>query len=400
MLETALNSQEASMSVSRRAFVQTLGAGGAGLVSARCFPSSGPGLVESVLEAAELRPLLLHNNENPVGPSSAAIEAMRAIIGPTAIQVGRYPTNKAALIKGIAARCDVTQDNVMVACGSTELLRITVQVFTSKTNHLVTGAPTYEECTGYAELIHTPVKAVKLDTRLRLDLGAMAAASNGAGLVYINNPNKPTATIQPASAIEGFIKDVLKTSPKTTILVDEAYHDYVTDPAHKSQIPLAIQNPRVIVARTFSKAYGMAGLRIGYVIAHPDTLKVMKKWEATAAMSVLSMGAAIASVNDQAHIPAEAKRNTAARQFTLDWFKKAGYDATDSQANFIFVDIKRPAAAFRDACRANGVLVGRDFPPFAQTHARISIGTMVEMGKATDVFGKLLSMASTAAAAR
>ena len=388
------------MSVSRRAFVQTLGAGGAGLVSARFLPSSGPGLLESVLEAAELRPLLLHNNENPVGPGSAAIEAMRAIIGPTALQVGRYPTNKAALIKGIAARCDVTQDNVMVACGSTELLRIAVQVFTSKTNHLVTGAPTYEECTGYAELIHTPVKAVKLDARLRLDLGSMAAASNGAGLVYINNPNNPTATIQPASAIEGFIKDVLKTSPKTTILVDEAYHDYVTDPAHKSQIPLAIQNPRVIVARTFSKAYGMAGLRIGYVIAHPDTLKVMKKWEATAAMSVLSMGAAIASVNDQAHIPAEAKRNTEARQFTLDWFKKAGYDATDSQANFIFVDIKRPAAAFRDACRANGVLVGRDFPPFAQTHTRISIGTIVEMGKATDVFGKVLSMASTAAAAR
>jgi histidinol-phosphate aminotransferase len=391
-------SQEAIMSVSRRAFVQTLGVGGAGLACTRFVPAGGSGLLEAVLAAADATPLLLHGNENPVGPSRAAVEAMRGIIGATAAPVGRYPTNKATLIKSLATKHDVSQDNVMVACGSTELLRIAVQVFTSKSSQLVTGAPTYEECTGYAQLIQTPVKAVKLDDKLRLDLPAMAAASSGAGLVYINNPNNPTATIQPASAIDGFISEVLKASPKTTILVDEAYHDYVTDPAHKSQIPLAVQNPRVVVARTFSKAYGMAGLRIGYVIAHPDALKVMKKWEATAAMSVLSMGAAIASITDQAHIPAEVKRNTEARQFTLDWFKKAGFDATDSQANFIFVNTKRPAAAFRDACRANGVLVGRDFPPFAQTHARISIGTIEEMRKATEVFGKVLSTAATAAA--
>src|SRR6185369_8175697 len=105
------------------------------------------------------------------------------------------------------------------------------------------------ECAGYAELIGTPVKAINLDGQLRLDLAAMAAASKGAGMVYLNNPNNPTATIQPAAAIEGFVNDVLKASPKTTILIDEAYHDYVTDPSHKSQIPLAMQNPRVIVAR-------------------------------------------------------------------------------------------------------------------------------------------------------
>src|SRR5262245_6569981 len=241
-------SQEAIMSVSRRAFVQTLGVGGAGL-ACTSFAPAGSGLLEAVLAAADA-PVLLHNNENPVGPSRAAVEAMRGIIGATAALVGRYPTNKATLIKSLATKHEVSQDNVMVACGSTELLRIAVQVFTSKSSQLVTGAPTYEECTGYAQLIQTPVKAVKLDDRLRLDLAAMAAASSGAGLVYINNPNNPTATIQPASAIDGFISEVLKASPKTTILVDEAYHDYVTDPAHKSQIPLAVQNPRVIVART------------------------------------------------------------------------------------------------------------------------------------------------------
>jgi histidinol-phosphate aminotransferase len=387
------------MSVSRRAFVQTLGVGGAGLISTTRFRPEQAGLLESILEAAEARPILLHNNENPVGPSSAAIDAMRGILGTTAAPAGRYPTNKAALIKAIAAKSGVEIGNVMVACGSTELLRIAVQVFTSKASPLVGGAPTYEECAGYADLIGTPVKAVNLDGQLRLDLTAMAAASKGAGMVYLNNPNNPTATIQPATAIEGFVNDVLKASPKTTILIDEAYHDYVTDPSHKSQIPLAMQNPRVIVARTFSKAYGMAGLRLGYVIAHPDTIAAMHKWEATAAMSVLSIGAGIASINDPTHIDVEVKRNTAARQFTVDWFKRAGFTTTDSQANFLFVDIKRPAASFRDACRAQGVLVGRDFPPYAKTHTRISIGTMEEMRKATEVFGKVLSSSNTAAAA-
>jgi len=387
------------MSVSRRAFVQTLGVGGAGLISTTVFRPERAGLLEAIVEAAEARPILLHNNENPVGPSKAAIEAMRGILGTTAAPAGRYPTNKAALIKAIAAKAGVDVENVMVACGSTELLRIAVQVFTSKANALVGGAPTYEECAGYANLIGTPVTAVDLDSQLRLDLGAMASASKGAGMVYLNNPNNPTATIQPAAAIEGFVSDVLKASPKTTILIDEAYHDYVTDPAHKSQIPLAVQNPRVIVARTFSKAYGMAGLRLGYVIAHPETIKTMHRWEATAAMSVLSMGAGIASLNDPTHIGAEVKRNTEARQFTVDYFKKSGFTATDSQANFIFVDIKRSAAAFRDACRTHGVLVGRDFPPYAKSHTRISIGTMDEMRTATEVFGKVLSSSSTAAAA-
>jgi histidinol-phosphate aminotransferase len=387
------------MSVSRRAFVQTLGVGGAGLMATRAFSTEQAGLWESILEAADARPILLHNNENPVGPSKAAVEAMRSILGATAAPAGRYPTNKPALIKAIATKSGVEVENVMVACGSTELLRIAVQVFTTKANPLVGGAPTYEECGGYAALIGTPVKAISLDGQLRLDLAAMASASKGAGMVYLNNPNNPTATVQPATAIDGFVSDLLKVSPHTTILIDEAYHDYVTDSAHKTQIPLAVRNPRVIVARTFSKAYGMAGLRLGYVIAHPETIATMHKWEATAAMSVLSMGAGIASLNDPTHIETEVKRNTEARQYTIDWFKKAGFSATDSQANFVFVDIRRSAAGFRDACRANGVLVGRDFPPYAKTHTRISIGTIEEMRKATEVFGKVLASSSTAAAA-
>jgi histidinol-phosphate aminotransferase len=389
------------MSLSRRSFMRSVGVGGAGLVTTTALGRQiGPWSLnfEAALEAqGAARPLMLHNNENPVGPGKAAIDAMRAVLGADGVKTGRYPSNSQALIQGIAKNFNVPPENIMLGCGSTEILRTATQVFTSKTKPVVGGVPTYEECTGYAALIGTPVKAVPLDAKLRLDLAGMAAVSKGAGFIFVNNPNNPTATIQPANQIEGFISDVLKSSPQTTIMLDEAYFDYVETPGERSLIPLALKNPRVIVARTFSKAYGMAGLRVGYVIGHVDTLKTMRAWQAGNSLNVLGIAAATASIQDQARIQAEVKRNQDARRFTIDWFKQRGMEGTDAQANFIFVNIKRPARGFRDACRANGVLVGRDFPPNLN-HLRVSIGTMEEMKKAVEVFGKVFGATATAAA--
>ena len=388
------------MSLSRRAFVRTLGVGGAGVLSSNLIGSRTDlwsGSFESVLFAQE-RPIPLHNNENPLGPGNAAIEAMRAVLGANGAKAGRYPGNAAALTQAISKRYNVPTESVMLGCGSTELLRTATQVFTSRTKHVVGGSPTYEECIGYAYLIGTPIKAVPLDKQLRLDLKGMAAVSKGAGFIFINNPNNPTATIQPTTELEGFVKDVLAASPTTTIMIDEAYHDYVVVPGERSLIPLSLTNPRVIVARTFSKAFGMAGLRTGFVTGHPDTLKVMREWQTGQSMNVLGIAAATASLPDVKRIDEEVKRNDEARRFTIDWFKRAGYDSTESHANFIFVNVKRPVAGFRDACRANGVLVARDFPPYANTHCRISIGTLDEMKRATQVFGKVLGATSTAAA--
>jgi histidinol-phosphate aminotransferase len=341
----------------------------------------------------------LHNNENPLGPGQKAIAAMKAVLGADGSKTGRYPGNTGALIQAISKKFDVPAESVMTGCGSTEILRTATQVFTSKTKHLVGGSPTYEECTGYAALIGTPVRAVPLDAKLRLDLPAMAKVSKGAGFIFINNPNNPTATIQPKAAIEAFIAEVNKISPSTTIMIDEAYFDYVTVPGEQSLMQLALKNPRVIVARTFSKAYGMAGLRVGFVVGHPDTLKPMRDWQPGNSMNVLGIAAALESLPDQQRIVDEVKRNTEARSYTQDWFKARGMDSTDSMANFIFVNIKRPARGFREGCRANNVLVGRDFPPYANTHCRISIGTIDEMKQACEVFGKVLGASATAAAA-
>ena len=196
---------------------------------------------------------------------------------------------------------------------------------------------------------------------------------------------------------------MISTSPETTVLVDEAYFDYVTDPDHETHIPIAVENPRVIVARTFSKAYGMAGLRQGYAIAHADTIKKMREWVAaggTGSLNVFGMAAATAAIaQDASFTTNERNRNKAVRDMTMKWFADRGMKPTDCQANFMFVDIGTPAKAFRDACRAKGVMVARDFPPFEKTHARITLGTMEEMTKAVQVFGEVLGKKTTTAAA-
>jgi histidinol-phosphate aminotransferase len=235
-----------------------------------------------------------------------------------------------------------------------------------------------------------------------VDLGKIADTAKGAGLVFYCNPSNPTATYVGARATRDFLAKVNRESPETTILVDEAYFEYVTDPDHDTHIGIAVDNPRVVVARTFSKAYGMAGLRMGYAVGHADTIKKMRDWDAgsgTSSLNVLAMHAGIAAIGqDAAFITAERARNTAARDFTMKWFADRGMKPTESQANFMFVNIGRPVKEFRDACRARRVLVARDFPPFEKTHCRISFGTMDEMKKAVAVFGEVLGKKAATAA--
>src|SRR4029077_14455893 len=143
------------------------------------------------------------------------------------------------------------------------------------TKSFVTALPTFENCTGYAKRYNLPITEVKVDSQMRLDVEAMiAAASKGdAGLVFFNNPNNPTATVHGAKTVIDMVERIRKASPDTVILIDEAYHDYVRDPSYQSAVPIALETPNVFVARTFSKAYGMAGMRIGYAIGRTDTLK-------------------------------------------------------------------------------------------------------------------------------
>jgi histidinol-phosphate aminotransferase len=208
------------------------------------------------------------------------------------------------------------------------------------------------------------------------------------------------ATAISGSETKTYLNTLMKQSPTTTVLVDEAYFEYGTMPGYETMIPLAVQNPRVVVARTFSKCFGMAGIRIGYAIGHKDTIAKMADWDAIGNISVMALqGAKAALAVPDTWVKDEQKRNEAARSFTQKWFADRGYQPTDSQSNFMFINIKRPAREFREACLKEGVLVGRDFPPYDKTHARISVGTMEEMQKAVQVFDHALSQPAKAAAA-
>jgi len=393
------------MALSRRQFVQTVGIGaGAALTSSvwgRGREHSVWSAFEPELQAVERGVICIASNENPVGPGQKVLGSLRTLLeGGT--RPGRYSGQAGELTEAIAGHFKVKADNVLVSEGSTEILRAATQVFTSKTKALVGTIPTYEECAGYAELIGNPVKGVKLNSEFKIDLDAMLAAAKGAGLVFYCNPNNPTATYVGAKATRDFLSRLNSASPDTTVLVDEAYFDYVTDPDHETHVPIAVENPRVIVARTFSKAYGMAGLRQGYAIAHADTIRKMRQYVAsggTGSLNVFGMAAATVAIQQDASFTTnERNRNKAVRDMVTKWFADRGMKPTDCQANFMFVNIGSPAKAFRDACRAKGVMVARDFPPFEKTHARISLGTMEEMQKAVTVFGEVLGKKSTAAA--
>ena len=346
---------------------------------------------------AGVKPIRISSNENPLGPGKTALDAIVRKFP----EAGRYPFNStpadSALVTAIATKFNTKPENVVLGAGSQEILRSAVRAFTSPTRALVTASPSFENCPGMAKKLEHPVTEVKVDSAMRLDLDAMAAAAKGAGLVFLNNPNNPTATVHGIKPITEFVQRVRAASPDTVILIDEAYHDYVTDPAYESAIPLAMQTPNVLVARTFSKAYGMAGMRIGYGIGQAQTMKPMAALKMPYNVSVFGVAAALASLADVQHIADERARNTDVRAFTIKALDDLGCKSSESQANFLFVDIGRPAAEFRDACAKQAVLVGRDFPPFEKSHARISIGTMEEMKKATAVFRSVLRPVMTTA---
>jgi histidinol-phosphate aminotransferase len=192
-----------------------------------------------------------------------------------------------------------------------------------------------------------------------------------------------------AAAVNDFIRTVGSASPDTTILVDEAYHEFVEDPGYATAIPTAMENPRVIVARTFSKIYGLAGLRIGYALARPETIKAMALFKIVNSTNMLAVAGAMAAIDDQGHIDRERRLNHEAKVFTHRFFANAGYSVVPSDANFLMVDIRRDSAKFQEDCRARGVLVGRPFPPLT-TYARVSIGTADEMRQATEIFKRVL----------
>jgi histidinol-phosphate aminotransferase len=329
----------------------------------------------------------IDSNENPNGPGARAFEAMRS----TFDLANRYPvTLEDELTAEIARTLGVKAENIMLGCGSGEILRASVQAFTSPARALVSPMPSFELAADYARFIGSPVKSPRVDGKLKLDLDAMADAAKGAGLVYVCNPNNPTATVHGKAAIVGLLDRVGKSSPTTMVLIDEAYHEYVEDPSYATSIPLVMDNPRAYVTRTFSKVFGMAGMRVGYAVGRPEVIARMKGWMLGSNVNQLALAAAKTTVGDLARIADEKKKNHDAKVFTAKAFAGMGYEVVPSDANFMMIDIKRDAKAFKADCIKKGVAIGRPFPPLT-TYVRVGVGTMAEMQKAVEVFRSTLA---------
>jgi histidinol-phosphate aminotransferase len=394
------------MTLSRRAFLRTVSPG-AGVMSTAFITARGREALEGELgslpspfvpppDPDEIR---ISSNENPMGPGPSAVAAIRENLG----ESNRYPMNSkvtdSMVANRIASIYGAKRENVVLAPGSTEVLRNSIRAFCGPDRPLVSGECSYENPVRDAEYFGVPVKTVAMREDLGLDLDKMAGAALGAGLVFLCNPNNPTGTAHSHTAIADFVRYVAKESPYTYVLIDEAYNEYVTDPSYASAADLALKYRNVYVSRTFSKAYGMAGLRQGYAVGGKQTIAQLAPYKLTFGTNVLGLSAVSASLDDPAYIAKEIARNTEARKYTLDFFRSAGYWATDSQTNFIFVKTNMPAKQFREGCAKLKVQVGRDFPPYEKTHARISIGTLDEMKRATEVFRQVLGTAPTDASA-
>lgn len=382
--------------MNRRSFVQTLGVSAVGLAALdTTLGAQTPAAQPARAARGDMAGLIrIGSNENPYGPAPSAITAVNA----TATGANRYPGPAVEkLITTIAEKFDVPNDYVLLSGGSGDILRAVATAFTTKTKFMVGGSPSYASPMRTTEALGNPVKTVPLTPDLKLDIDRMVAITAGAGVFYICNPNNPTATALTQAEVAAAIGKVLAKSPATYILVDEAYFEYADLPGFGSASALTKKYPQVIIARTMSKIHGMAGMRVGYALAQPKTLEMMRKHHSSSGMSVMSLSAATASLVDTTNMEKNIADNKAVRAMTVDAFRTAGYKVTDSHANFIFVDIKRSAVSFQDACRKEGVATGRSFPPMLN-HARISIGTKAEMEKAIPVFMKVLGQPAQTAA--
>ena len=360
-----------AMSVSRRRFAQLLGAGAAAVVvrPSLSFGKPTQAITTPLSEGGIVR---LSANENPYGPSSKALQAMTDSFGLAC----RYPDeHNNLLIDKLAKLNGVSHDQILLGDGSGEILKLCAETFTGPQNgKLVAADPTFEAILNGASANGAEVVKVPLTSSFGHDLPKMLTAAKG-GLIYICNPNNPTASITPKDELHEFIA---KTTPDTMILVDEAYFHYADSPDYESVIPLVEERPNLIVSRTFSKIYGMAGLRCGYCVAQKETVERMRRNQMWDSVNCMALAAATASLDDPDHVPNGQRLNREAKTFVISELDKMGYKQIPSQANFIMFDCKRPVAPIIKAMKERNVHVGRLFPALPN-HMRLTIGKKSEM---------------------
>ena len=316
----------------------------------------------------------LFANENPFGPSDKAKHAIMEAL-PTSYQ---YPIRSMGeLAEKISNFEKVPQENILLASGSSPLLMAAALYYGKPGSNIITGDPSYADLPSKAERMGVKINRVPLTSEFKLDLDAMEKAIDAnTTLVYICNPNNPTATVVDNAKLKAFCERVSK---KVTIFIDEAYIDYMPDPQGTTLIPMVNTGANIIVARTFSKLYGFAGLRVGYVVTQPETIKKLSLYtEASMSITATTLAAALASYQDREFLDSALKKTLTSKDYLYEVLKKEGYAYVPSSTNFVLFPIKMEGKQFTDEMMKRGV--GVRFWKFNNKEwCRVSIGRMDEM---------------------
>ena len=382
-----------SLTISRRRFVGGLAATMGTIGTQPAFAT--PPQTHAAPPAPRSRPRLgldeydaaakLAYNENPEGAYPSVQDAMAR-----AQRFGcRYNYPDGDIRDAIAAHHGVAPENVLIGAGSSELLQVAGRTFLPGGRKVIGVEPTFADVYEYAAGVRAESIVLPLRPDYSQDVTALARATRAnhrdAGFVYLCTPNNPTGIVVTAAEVRQLLDGVPEDVP---VLVDEAYHHYVEHPGYATSIPYVLEGRNVIVTRTFSKVYGLAGMRLGYAIAPKPLIDRMAP-HTTGSINALVKWAGVAALKDVDAMQRVRRSTVERRKRTTAQLERLGYTVLPSEANFFMVHLRRDVPPVIDAFRDKGVLVGRPFPPMLE-HLRVSIGTDQEMTRFLTAFGEIV----------
>lgn len=343
----------------------------------------GPGLMAKSLTEEEIvkfnprpfeAPVRLSSNENPYGPSARVREAMTKAFDLGCRYPGSYSMNLHELI---AKKEGVTTDHICITGGSTEGLKVVGLTYGKDGGEILAAKPTFLAMMSYAKQWGGTVNWVPLDEHFVHDTDEMEKRiSSKTKVVFLCNPNNPTSTLLPPKVLRDFCESAAK---KTMVFSDEAYYDFIEDPNYPSMVEMVKQDKNVIVSKTFSKVYGLAGLRIGYMVAKPEIVKNMRR-NLMAFTNMIAIAAAEEALQDQAFYDFSLNKTKEGKKMIYETLDQLGLEYVNSQTNFVFFKSGMHITELQEKMKAQGVLIGRPFPPF-EKWCRISTGTIEEVQK-------------------
>ena len=325
-------------------------------------------------------------NENPNGPSESVMKAMT-----NAFRFdNRYNFPDGDIVQAIAAHHAVEPENLLLGAGSSEILQVAGRTFLHDGRKVVGVEPTFADVYEYASGVHAESIVLPLGEGYRQDIPALVRATRAnhrdVGFVYLCTPNNPTGIVVTKQEVRQLLDGIPDDVP---VLVDEAYHHYVEHADYATSIPYVTEGRQVIVTRTFSKVYGLAGMRLGYAVA-PKALIDRMRPHCTGSINALVMWAGAAALADTAAAQRVRESTLRLRKKTTAELERLGYTVLPSDANFFMVHIRQEVAPVIDAFRSRGVLVGRPFPPMLE-HLRVSVGTPDEMDRFVAAFKQIVT---------